>query len=79
MNQDTSLGEKKADLADTDLSKIRPSPIEHREILSEFPDHPYLPSSGSRSLEDKEFQGKETYKKKLSYDIRQVHCNVKLS
>lgn len=56
MNQDTSLGEKKADLADTDLSKIRPSPIEHREILSEFPDHPYLPSSGSRSLEDKEFQ-----------------------
>lgn len=63
MNQDTSLGEKKADLADTDLSKIRPSPIEHREILSEFPDHPYLPSSGSRSLEDKEFQGKETYNK----------------
>eukprot|EP00105_Crassostrea_gigas_P029252 XP_011451135.1 PREDICTED: uncharacterized protein LOC105344918 [Crassostrea gigas] len=56
MNQDTSLGEKKADMADIDLSKIRPSPREHWEIPSEFPDHPYLPSSGSRSLEDKELQ-----------------------
>lgn len=63
MNQDTSPGEKKADMADIDLSKIRPSPREHWEIPSEFPDHPYLPSSGSRSLEDKELQGKETYNK----------------
>lgn len=67
MNHVTSLGEKKADtcMADNDLSNIvlNPSSREHREIPPEFPGHLYLPSSGSRSLEDKECQGKETYNK----------------
>lgn len=67
MNHITSLKEKTADMADTDSSKIdvvlNPSSREHREIPPEFPDHLYLPSLGSRSLEDKECQGKETYNK----------------
>lgn len=51
-------------MADTDSSKIdvvlNPSSREHREIPPEFPDHLYLPSLGSRSLEhveNKKFQG----------------------
>lgn len=70
MNYNTSLREKTADMADTDSSKIdvvlNPSSREHREIPPEFPDHLYLPSLGSRSLEhveNKKFQGKETYNK----------------
>lgn len=73
MNQDTSLGEKKADMADINLSKIRPSQRKHREIPPEFPDHIYLPSLGSRSLENKKFQGKETYNKNCQMTSG-IHC-----
>lgn len=65
MSHTTSLKEKKADMADTDLSMIngclKPSLREHRMIPPDFQDNQYLPSSGSRSLEHKEFQGKESH------------------
>lgn len=55
MNQDISLGEKKVDLVDIDLFKIRLSLIEYWEIFLEFLDYLYLFFLGFRSLEDKEF------------------------
>lgn len=77
MNHNTSLGEKKADMADTDLSNIdvvlNPRSKEHCEIPPEFPDPLNLPSLGSRSLENKKFQGKETYNKNCQMTSG-IHC-----
>lgn len=70
MNHITSLGEKKADMADTDLSNID-GVLNPRS--KEFPDPLNLPSLGSRSLENKKFQGKETYNKNCQMTSG-IHC-----